>query len=110
MKPNKETLNSAKSTTVSGNAPKRFADDERIAMKERAEELDAEQRVPSAKRTAGEDDLRRSTRCRNRIAASPSAFMPSSKPARQLFRQRPGTGCLRTPRTAMSSLSKFAQV
>lgn len=57
MKPHKETLKSAKSATVSGNAPKRFTDEERIAMKERAEELDAEQRVPSAKRTGGEDDV-----------------------------------------------------
>ena len=57
MKPHKETLKSAKSATVSGNGPKRFTDEERIAMRERAEELDAEQRVPSAKRTGGEDDV-----------------------------------------------------
>src|SRR5438034_10228682 len=35
--------------------------------------------------------------------------MPSSKPARQPSRREPGTGCRRTPRTAMSSASSKAR-
>ncbi|HEV2485070.1 MAG TPA: DUF1801 domain-containing protein [Terracidiphilus sp.] len=58
MRPKKETLKSAKSATVPGKAVKRFTDEERVAMKERAEELMAEERRgPRAKKTDGEDDV-----------------------------------------------------
>lgn len=55
MGPKKEALISAKSAAVPG---KGFTDEERVAMKERAEELKTEERRgPRAKKTDGEDDL-----------------------------------------------------
>jgi hypothetical protein len=41
MRPKKETQKSAKSATVTGKAVKGFTDEERVAMKERAQELKA---------------------------------------------------------------------
>jgi len=58
MRPKKETLQSARSATVSGKPVKGFTDEERLAMRERAEELRAaERRGPNEKKTDGEDDL-----------------------------------------------------
>src|ERR1700686_2356352 len=58
MKPKKETQKSAKSATVTGNAVKGFTDEERVAMKERAQELKAEaRRGPRAKKADGEGDV-----------------------------------------------------
>src|SRR6202049_3851940 len=58
MKPKKETQKSAKSATVTGNAVKGFTDEERVAMKERAQELKAEaRRGPRAKKADGESDV-----------------------------------------------------
>ena len=58
MRPKKETQKSAKSATVTGKAAKGFTDEERVAMKERAEELKAEaRRGPRAKEADGEGDV-----------------------------------------------------
>jgi uncharacterized protein YdhG (YjbR/CyaY superfamily) len=58
MRPKKETRKSAKSTTVTGKAVKGFTDEERAAMKERAQELNAEaRRGPRAKKADGEGDV-----------------------------------------------------
>ena len=58
MRPKKETQKSAKSATVTGKAVKGFTDEERVAMKERAQELKAEaRRGPRAKKADGEGDV-----------------------------------------------------
>src|SRR6186713_895836 len=58
MRPKKETQKSAKSATVTGKAVKGFTDEERAAMKERAQELKAEaRRGPRAKKADGEADV-----------------------------------------------------
>ena len=58
MKPKKETQKSAKSATVTGKAVKGFTDEERVAMKERAQELKAEaRRGPRAQKADGEGDV-----------------------------------------------------
>jgi len=56
MSPKKATQKSAKSTTASGQKSKGFTDEERAAMKERAQELKAEARRDSD-RAAGESAL-----------------------------------------------------
>ena len=56
MGPKKGRQKSSKSTT--GEAPKGFTDEERAAMKERAQELKSEaRRSPGAKKADGESDL-----------------------------------------------------
>src|SRR5213080_5000198 len=58
MSPKKDTQKSAKSATVTGKAVKGFTDEERIAMKERAQELKAEARRGSrAAKADGESDV-----------------------------------------------------
>src|SRR2546425_9906848 len=58
MSPKKETQKSAKSATVTGKVVKGFTDEERAAMKERAQELKAEaHRGSRAKKAGGESDL-----------------------------------------------------
>ena len=58
MRPKKETQKSAKSATVTGKAVTGFTDEERVAMKERAQELKAEaRRGPRAKKADGEGDV-----------------------------------------------------
>ncbi len=59
MRPNKQTRKSDESTApVPGKAVRGFTDEERLAMRERAEELKAEERRgPRAKTTDGEDDV-----------------------------------------------------
>src|SRR6266536_5704895 len=58
MRPKKETQKSAKSATVTGTAVKGFTDEERVAMKERAQELKAEaRRGPRAKKADEEGDV-----------------------------------------------------
>ena len=58
MRPKKETQKSAKSATVTGKAVKGFTDEERVAMKQRAQELKAEaRRGPRAKTADGEGDV-----------------------------------------------------
>src|ERR1017187_4305848 len=58
MRPKKDTQKSAKSATVTGKAVKGFTDEERVAMKERAQELKAEaRRGPRAKKADGEGDV-----------------------------------------------------
>ena len=58
MRPKKETQKSAKSAPVTGKAVKGFTDEERAAMKERAQELKAEaSRGPRAKKADGEGDV-----------------------------------------------------
>ena len=58
MSPKKDTQKSAKSGAVTGKAVKRFTDEERAAMKERAQELKAEaRRGPRAKKADGESDV-----------------------------------------------------
>ena len=58
MRPKKETQKSAKSATVTGKAVKGFTDEERAAMKARAQELKAEaRRGPRAKTADGEGDV-----------------------------------------------------
>src|SRR5256712_9831979 len=58
MSPKTDTQKSAKSATVTGKAVKGFTDEERVAMKERAQELKAEaRRGPRAKKADGEGDV-----------------------------------------------------
>src|SRR5579864_1914860 len=58
MRPKKETQKSAKGATVTGKAVKGFTDEERAAMKERAQELKAAARRGSrAKKADGEGDV-----------------------------------------------------
>src|ERR1700676_2265792 len=110
MRSKKETQKSAKSATVTGKAVKGFTDEERVAMKERAQELKAEaRRGPRAKKADGEGDVLA------KIAEMPEpdramaerlhAIIKASQPSRR----EPGTGCPRTPRTAMSSASSKAR-
>jgi hypothetical protein len=55
MSPKRDTLRAAKSTTASNKKSNRFTDDERAAMKERAQELKAEaRRGPRAEKADGE--------------------------------------------------------
>src|SRR5213083_142635 len=58
MSPKTDTQKPAKSATVTGKAVKGFTDEERAAMKERAQELKAEaRRGPRAKKADGESDV-----------------------------------------------------
>src|ERR1035441_10406554 len=58
MRQKKETQKPAKSATVTGKAVKGFTDEERAAMKERAQELKAEaRRGLRAKKADGEGDV-----------------------------------------------------
>src|SRR5438128_84711 len=58
MSPKTDTQKSAKSATVTSKAVKGFTDEERAAMKERAQELKAEaRRGPRAKKADGESDV-----------------------------------------------------
>jgi uncharacterized protein YdhG (YjbR/CyaY superfamily) len=58
MSPKRDPQKSAKSATMTGNAGKGFTDEERAAMKERAQELKAEaRRGPRAKKADGESDV-----------------------------------------------------
>ena len=58
MRPKKETQKSGKSATVTGKAVTGFTDEERVAMKERAQELKAEaRRGPRATKADGEGDV-----------------------------------------------------
>src|SRR5437867_1971279 len=58
MSPKTDTRKPAKSATVTGNRVKGFTDEERAAMKERAQELKAEaRRGPRAKKADGESDV-----------------------------------------------------
>src|SRR6266480_3612753 len=58
MSPKKNTNKSAKSATVTGKAVKGFTDEERAAMKERAQELKADaRRGPRAKKAGAESDV-----------------------------------------------------
>src|SRR5207302_10047278 len=58
MSPKTDTQKAAKSATVTGKAVKGFTDEERAAMKERAQELKAEaRRGPRAKDPDGESDV-----------------------------------------------------
>jgi phage-related minor tail protein len=58
MSPKKQTQKSAKSTTATKKMSKGFTDEERAAMKERAQELKAEaRRGPSAGKADGEGDV-----------------------------------------------------
>jgi uncharacterized protein YdhG (YjbR/CyaY superfamily) len=56
MSAKKATQKSAKSTTATGKKPKGFTDDERAAMKERAQELKAEARA-NKKKAGGESEV-----------------------------------------------------
>jgi uncharacterized protein YdhG (YjbR/CyaY superfamily) len=57
MRPKKETQKSAKRATVTGKAIKGFTDEERVAMKERAQELKAEARRGPRAKKADEGDV-----------------------------------------------------
>ena len=58
MKPKKETQKAAKGGTVTGKAATGFTDEERLAIKQRDQELKAEAgRGPHAKKADGEGDL-----------------------------------------------------
>src|SRR2546425_10387151 len=58
MSPKTDTQKSAKSATVTGKAVKGFSDEERAAMKERAQELKASaRRGPRAAKADGESDV-----------------------------------------------------
>jgi len=64
----KDTQKSAKSTTAFGKASKGFADDERAAMRERAQELKA-----AARRAAGADKASEEDAVLEKIAAMPAS-------------------------------------
>ena len=58
MRSKKETQKPARSATAAGKAVKGFTNEERVAMKERAQELKAEaRRGPRAKKADGEGDV-----------------------------------------------------
>ena len=58
MRPKKEAQKSAKTATLNGKPVKGFTDEERVAMKERAQELKAEaRRGPHATKADGEGDV-----------------------------------------------------
>jgi hypothetical protein len=58
MSAKKATQKSTKSTTATGKKSKGFTDEERAAMKERAQELEAEaRRGPRAEKAGGESDV-----------------------------------------------------
>ena len=58
MSPKTDTQKSAKNATVTGKPVKGFTDEERAAMKARAQELKAEARLgPHAKKADGEKDV-----------------------------------------------------
>jgi uncharacterized protein YdhG (YjbR/CyaY superfamily) len=58
MSPKKQTSKSAKTTTTTNKKPKGFTEEERAAMKERAQELKAEaRRGPRSDQANGESDL-----------------------------------------------------
>jgi uncharacterized protein YdhG (YjbR/CyaY superfamily) len=58
MSPKRDPQRSAKSATMTGNPVKGFTDEERAAMKERAQELKAEaRRGPRAQKGDGESDV-----------------------------------------------------
>jgi uncharacterized protein YdhG (YjbR/CyaY superfamily) len=58
MSAKKDTQNSTKSITATGKKSKGFTDEERAAMKERAQELKAEaRRTPRAEKAGGESDV-----------------------------------------------------
>jgi hypothetical protein len=107
----KDTQKTAESTAATDKKFEGFTDEERGAMKERAQELKAAaRRGPRADKADGEAPCsRRSPRCRNRIVSWASGSMPSSKPARQPSRRDSGTGCPRMPTTARSSASSKAR-
>src|SRR5437879_8686470 len=111
MRPKKETQKSAKSATVTGKAVKGFTDEERAAMRERAQELKAEaRRGPRAKKADGEGDvLAKIAEMPEPDRAMAERLHAIIKAARQPSRREPGTGCPRTPRTAMSSASSKAR-
>ncbi len=79
----KGTPKSATSTNATSKASEGFTDEERAAMKERAQELKAERRRGAERTRRTEKPLcsRRSPRWQNRIACSPSGSMRLSKPA-----------------------------
>ena len=57
MSPKKDTQESAKTTTTINKQSKGFTDEERAAMKERAQELKAERRGPRAAKAVAESDV-----------------------------------------------------
>ena len=57
MSPKKDTQESAKTTTTINKQSKGFTDEERAAMKERAQELKAERRGPRAAKADAESDV-----------------------------------------------------
>src|ERR1017187_9100574 len=86
MRPKKETQKSAKSATVTGKAVKGFTDEERVAMKERAQELKAEaRRGLRAKKADGEGDvlakIAKMPEPDRRMAGRPHAIITPSAPA-----------------------------
>ena len=84
-----------KAKTASG-----FSDEERAAMKARAQELKAEARA-NKNRADGERDLLAAIAgMKGTDRGWPSGSMRSSPPPRRTSGRRPGTGCPHTPRTA----------
>ena len=83
MTAKKGTRKSAKSTGGIGKTSEGFTDDERVAMRERLQELKAEgRRGPARTRRTGKAPCSRSSpRWRNRIAPWASGSMRSSRPA-----------------------------
>src|SRR5438093_2912497 len=96
MSPKKDTQKSAKSTTAINKKSNGFTDEERAAMKERAQELKADaRRGPRGKkeRPEGEADcLARTPACRSRIPARPKRLMGPIKPTRPAARPETGSG------------------
>src|SRR5262245_1066362 len=100
MSPKKETQKAAKTTTATNKKSKGFTDEERAAMKERAQELKAEaRRGGRADQADGESDvLAKIAEMPEPDRAMAKRLMRSSRPARQPSRRKPGTGCPRMPR------------
>ena len=111
MSPKKDTQKSAKSTTAINKKFKGFTDEERAAMKERAQELKAAaRRGPRGqggrgKRRAREDRRDAGTGSRHGHAAPCYHQSQRASP----LAEDSGTGCPRMPRTARSSASSKAR-
>src|SRR5215217_6700206 len=111
MSAKKATQKSTKSTTMTGKKSKGFTDEERAAMKERAQELKAEaRRGPRAEKAGGESDVLA------KIAEMPEPDRAMGKRLHEIIKASAPAlspklwyGMPRMPRTARSSASSKAR-
>src|SRR5437762_12206308 len=103
MSPKKETQKAAKSSTAIGKKFKGFTDEERLAMKERIQELKADKADGESAVLAKIAAMREPDRA---LGKRLHAIIRASAPA---SRRNSGTGCPRMPRTTRSSASSKAR-